>query len=331
MRFAAWGVLACVVFSGRIAHAACDGKRPWVTVRMEGESSTLQERVKRQLAAGLRDRGIDVCESAPGSPVARISFAQRPEQKVAIAVTAEDAITDKTVSRSVDLSRLPDDAWPLALAVAADEILRASWAELVLESAPKPKQPVPEAVEQSVRRDLRPEVAPSEPRWSVAAAAVADAYGGGARQLGVDARVSFRLGSRTALRLAAGLRAALPQQAPNGEVYASSTLLALGPSFGLTSPGARFRVELGAWCQVARVEYRANAVGAARDESGAATGVSVRGGPTLGWTPDPALLIFADLGLGAAIRPTEALDDGQVVMGHSGLVGSLALGIAGLM
>lgn len=66
-------------------------------------------------------------------------------------VTVDDATTRKSVRRAVDLADIPAATRPRALALAVAELLRASWLELAVPTAPPAAAPVPEAVRDTVR------------------------------------------------------------------------------------------------------------------------------------------------------------------------------------
>jgi hypothetical protein len=55
-----------------------------------------------------------------------------------VTIEIDDALTNKRLVRDIDLRQLPQDGRDLALALAADELLRASWAELGLRNDKPP-------------------------------------------------------------------------------------------------------------------------------------------------------------------------------------------------
>jgi hypothetical protein len=74
-------------------------------------------------------------------------------------VTIEDIATKKNVRRTFSISGVPLEARPRVLSLAVAELLRASWAELVVTDAPAPKTVPPEIVlhltERIERRESR--------------------------------------------------------------------------------------------------------------------------------------------------------------------------------
>lgn len=88
--------------------------------------------VLRDLRAGLLPRGIRALKDPEAAeekqaPLAMVMVTFH-EQRVEIEIA--DELTHKQVKRVTDLSALAEDGHSLALALAIDELLRASWAEL---------------------------------------------------------------------------------------------------------------------------------------------------------------------------------------------------------
>jgi len=136
------------------------------------------ESFARMLRAELAADGVEQIELAtPGeaaaTALARVSIESpaceaHPEQFL---LGVDDAATRKSVRRAVDLSDVALAGRPRALALATAELLRASWLELALPTAPEPLAPVPAPVQNAVRLRLAPAaVAPRPPevpaRWS---------------------------------------------------------------------------------------------------------------------------------------------------------------------
>jgi hypothetical protein len=118
-----------------------ESDRPWVELQFEGEGwdARSQQSIRADLAAGLRLRGLLVCgPEKPGTeaPLASVQLSAAALNRVAVEIEVHDALTNKYVLREVDMRNVPSDARGLTLAAAAEELLRASWAELALEDAP---------------------------------------------------------------------------------------------------------------------------------------------------------------------------------------------------
>jgi hypothetical protein len=316
------------------------GARPWVAIRVAPTfgDPTLHETISAQLRAGLSRRGIDVCaRAAPraAAPIASVELLGMSSDEIRVSVTVFDAVTDKHVSRNVDLSRLPRDAWALALAVAAEEVLRASWAEIALESARVPKERVPAAVERTVRDSLSEELvnqaARSPPTASAGTAVVADWYAGGQAQLGIEARGSFWLTPRLSVLASVGLRRAVPADAPNGTIRASALSGSAGAAFTLTDPRAWAAVDGNARIELTRVEFDASPRAGAAASSQSATALYVKAGPSVFIPLGSALRFSAEMLGGIPLRSARAGDAGEPVTGLSGPAFMLGLGLAGVL
>lgn len=100
-----------------------------------GFDAALQSEVLKDLQSELATRRLSVCmasESTQGEALADVHLEGRSDARIAIEVF--DRTTDKRVGRDLDLSRISNNGRALAVAIAVDELLRASWAELALRS-----------------------------------------------------------------------------------------------------------------------------------------------------------------------------------------------------
>lgn len=317
------------------AEPACaKGGRPFVTVRF-APSVPAESQVLAQLRAGLADRGIGVCaasEAPARAPVATIELQPSVGERVSIVVGVADRVTDKRVSRELDLEPLPRDAWPLSIALAADEVLRASWAELALSTAPPPKAPVPEEVKRTVDDSLRDDATEREaPHGSIGAAFVGDLYGGGQRQLGVDARGAYWLSSRVFVVGGVGLRAADAVESEHGTVRSNAFVGLLGPGLALTDPRATFGLEGQMRGEVVLVRYRAEPDQGAAGREGSALAVYAKAGVSAFFAPERGLRLSLEVLGGAPMRAVTAEDTGSNATGISGLGLTAALGLSGVL
>jgi hypothetical protein len=140
----------------------------------------------------------------------------------AVGIAVDDAATDKSVRRTVELGAVPAQARARVLALATAELLRASWAELILPDAPPPRAPVPVEVRAATTERLkRVTGAADSPRGEHGPSPSSDVADSRARErllviVSPEARFFFRerlglggarigpsipLGSRTGLRL----------------------------------------------------------------------------------------------------------------------------------
>ncbi len=111
--------------SGRHVALAFDG----------GLDPELQREVLADLRSELASRRLTVCltgDRSAHAALAEVRVEDRGNQRIAIDVF--DRATDKRVGRDLELSNVPPNGRALAVAIAIDELLRASWAELALRS-----------------------------------------------------------------------------------------------------------------------------------------------------------------------------------------------------
>ena len=140
---------------------------------MDFGAERLNERLKsdvtEQLRASLAKRAIAVCSGTvptppeSGSeqlaklngPMATLVFLPLSKDGVSLSLEVHDSVTAKRVGRDVDLRNTPPDGRALVLALEADELLRATWAELALKDSPAPpRADVPPAVRRAVETSI---------------------------------------------------------------------------------------------------------------------------------------------------------------------------------
>jgi hypothetical protein len=298
--------------------------RSWIKVANAG--TDFVDAFRTELAS----EGFDACrDGGPASPVATVSIATG---ETGAAVEIVDVVTSKRVSREVDLRSIPSDGRALALALAADELLRASWAELALANAPPPAAPVPEPVQRAVDSSLRSAALPATPAHlgAIGVMLAGEGFAGGKVQWGADARAEWFVTPRFATTLRFGLRSALPSQTPEGEVRASAVLGGIGVAYAAVPP-RRFRFDLFARFDAAQITYAADTTIDATATSGSALALLVSGGAELGWAILPALRLNGELGAIVPVRPVRATEaDSTVVVGVSGVGALVGLGMGGM-
>lgn len=317
------------------AQSSCSaGARPWVSVRIATQVPS-RAQILAQLRAGLEARGIAVCEAkdAPARPaIATIELLPPEGERVSIVVSVADRVTDKRVSREIDLELLPRDAWPLSLALAADEVLRASWAELALTTAPPAKIPVPREVETVVRDSiLEKPAALRAPNVAFGAAFAGDLYAAGQRQLGVDARAAVWFTERFFAHAGIGLRSADTVDSSHGTVRSNAFVAELGPGLSLTDPAARFGLEALARAELTAVRYSADADAGSEGRDRRGIALYAKAGVAGIATPDTGLRLTLEITGGVPIRAVTARDAGSNATGIDGLALSAALGLAGVL
>jgi hypothetical protein len=113
---------------------ACTAER-FVTLRTSPSlDAALMAEVRTDLATELEPRGIAVCDPGSGERAPEVVVHVRPVDDVLV-IELDDRVTHKRVARDLSLRAIPANGQALAVAIAIDELLRASWAELALQRA----------------------------------------------------------------------------------------------------------------------------------------------------------------------------------------------------
>ncbi len=304
--------------------------RPWVALVWAGDpwQPALRDDITADLRAGLRLRGIDVCAlGTAGSepPLALVQLGSTSGERVSVTIEVHDAVTEKRVLRDVDLRLVTPDGRGLSVAQAAEELLRASWAELALDDAPKPTQPAPVEVTRAVMPVKRSPQAARELGTRFAM----EHHTSGQTLVGGDALLLLWLGRSFAFELALGGRQGLSVSAAHGSVDSSAMVGSLALLFALSPPSARVAalLTLGGQLVDLRLSGRASALGQADTGSalaiGAQAGLRARVGGSRSWHLD------AELGPGLPLRGVAAADAGRRISGTLGVEvhGGLGLGV----
>jgi hypothetical protein len=291
--------------------------RPHVDVSGSGADV---ESVTKLLRAELAARDIDVCPAAGGleaPPIATVSVSAHPDGAL-VEVEVHDALTAKRVSRDVDLGRIPEDGRPLTVALVADELLRASWAEIALKRAPAPAQPVPPSVRDAVREDVAGPggAGGTLVRWE--AMAEAETWAGSLGLYGADVRFAVDAAFGLAATARVGIREAQAAQAADGRIRPSAVLGGVGLSLRAVPRESRYGMDAVARVDVAHVTYdatpNAGAAGASRSDTTLLVGAGVDGWVALG----ASAALVAEILIDTPTRPVAADDAGRSVVALSG-------------
>lgn len=316
---------------------ACGGDAPPIAVLVEGATPELERAIFVDLAAELARTHLCARLEAGASPDARGAGRERAIARVTIrispegvaAVRVDDAMTWKRLERTVEVAGLKDDGRALALAIAADELLRASWVE------PTPR-----------RRAAMASAAPA-PALAGGLREAPDAGGGPDRratEIGVRATVAAYGGGQVQVGGALLLRRdVLPWLAGSVFVYAREALpasAALGTVLGHAAGGGASLSAYVARTGRARLGFEAAVeAGYVLFEGRAEEGASASrfGGPTafgaLGVTADVdvrPVRFGASVGALAPFMMVEALagDAAVTSMGGPGVLAALGAGVA---
>jgi hypothetical protein len=239
-----------------------DSSRPWILVDfgVEPLRGLAASDVTAQLRAGLSKRGIDVCAgTAPTSrpedtftatgraaPMATLVFSPIDKDGVALSLQVSDAITAKRVLREIDLRTTPPDGRALVVAVEADELLRATWAELAMKDAPATRTEVPP----SVRRAVASSMAGASPglsdssRGAIGIRGELERFTGGLTFFGGDVRTEYWFTSRWGATLSVGYRAASTVNSSLGEVSTDALHGGFGGLFAITPRDRHFGLDV---------------------------------------------------------------------------------------
>jgi hypothetical protein len=234
-------------------------------------------------------------------------------------VEIRDAVTAKRVSRDVDLALVPPDGRAFAIAIAVDELVWASGAEIALarksrkQVASTPRAAPPLEVVEGIESELPP----SGPSPKLGVRFATEHYLGGQTLLGADAAVILPLGQRFALDFDAGYRAGLDADAPHGDVHSSS--IGFGASGRYAFVHTSFAdVGFALGLRAAVVRFRGAAAPGALGAEVSGLTLYGRGGAFTELRLGGPVGLDAGFGAGAPFRALEATDTGQVVSGVSG-------------
>lgn len=321
------GLAALSLAAPRAAHAAapCARDAAGVEVTIDGGDARLAASIHEDLDAELaRAHLCSSAKEARTKPLARIHVTLHGDTAATIRI--EDAVTKKTVEREVDVSDLPADGRALPIAIAADELLRASWAEISLRpEIENAKEPVPPVVRASVAppRSTLPFAHATE----IGARATVNVYGGGQTHLGGALYVRRDLASWITGEAFGYAREAVPVTATDGTIRAHAGGGGLSLDLHVVRAGAaRFGVKAGA--EVGYILFE----GRARPGAGESTFGSVVAAGHLGviaaFDVRPIRVSAAILGL-APFRSASALDGAETAtsVGGPGIEAALGAGV----
>lgn len=300
---------------------------PWVAVSGELPPA-FAKAVRSDLRAGLVPSHIDVCDEPNDSgtdPLARVTLEQiGAGARYSLNVT--DSVTHKRVARDLSLENLPADGRAFALAVAAEELLRATWAELALRGADNAPTTAPPEVRAIVEKAEPASAAASRP-VGLGARLSFEHFLGGQTHYGVDVFGVMPLGEWAGGFLALGGRRALSEAAPHGAIGAGALSAELGLSLSLWRRGG---LELGAFvsARVLRLSFEPEPEGSASAKAEQGLVVTSRAGLGFAFGKLGAVRAYSALGAGLPLKSFSAADDGQTITGASKLELFVSTGLA---
>jgi hypothetical protein len=320
-------LLLALSSAARAEEAPCGARGwPWVTLADEPMPAPFDAGFRAllvaQLEAGLEARHIELClgGSMPAVAGAASAIALSTGEGESVTVAVRDAITGKLLERAVALAAVPRDARPLTVALAIDELLRASWVELGLPDAPAPARPVPPEIGALVPTPAR------RRQVELGAALAAERFGGGTTMEGVEL-VARRTPSGLLIpHLALGLRRGRPVHAADGDVRVAAFDADVGVEVALPPRGRRWELQLGVSARLLRAilsgQPRADARGAAATASALYLVAGLRGAVRL----TRAFGLSLAGGFGLPLASVDIFDGDTRIEGLSGPLLTLALG-----
>ncbi len=284
-------------FVGVVTAHPCD-ERSARFVELTTTDAELWKPLAEQLTAELRRRAIIVCprDTSRGTKLSRVEIQLDARQDEA-EVLVNDEVTHKQLTRSVALPGLAGEARLLALAIAIDELLGASWSELALRpaSTPTPAQKiVTPIVEQAVALHVKPPTRVRRLDLGILAQAEVDRH--------LVARVGGSVGVQFWPKRALGLRAETgwlhgPRIAlPDGHAQVDAVELALRLLWRPRADSGLLRPILGAGLRADRLFLRGFPVPQASGQSAWATAGYGQITGQLGYRMSESLLTGVELG-----------------------------------
>jgi len=310
------------------AASECSGDKPWVAVSGH-VAAALAAAVRSDLQAGLAPNNIDVCETAAASapePLARVVLRQVDTAGARYSLDVTDSVTKKRLGRDLSLEKLPADGRALALAVAADELLRASWAELALRGVHSAQTAAPPEVRAVIEKSA-PATPPLRRYTALGARLGLEHFLGGQTHYGADLFCVVPLGRVASALLALGARRALSVQAPHGSIGATVLSTEAGVSLAfLRQSGLDWGAFVSARVLRLSFEPEASPSVTARPQSGLA--VTSRVGLAFAFGNPGLLRSYSSVGAGLPLKSFSAADSGGAVTGASQLELFASTGLA---
>ncbi len=305
-------------------------------VHLRAEPDTDIQPVVQQLAVGLSASGIGVCGSDEGASIARVVIVGGPHD-ASPTVRVEDDVTHKRLERRLELSGVPVDGRPVAIALYVEELLQVSWAELAMRTrAASLHAPVdaPPEVAREVARALPPlreqpqpaqltserrrRTPPGPLRLSIGGSLTR--YRGGLSQAGPVVGVGYRLLAWLEASVRFAYRLPARTRARNGRVDTQSIVggAQLTPRVRLPA-GVSLVFPQG--LDVIGVTFLARANEDAIAKSASRVAVLINHGAGLSAELSRGFSLCALGRVSWTASPAEASDDGRVVVGIAGVGG----------
>jgi hypothetical protein len=242
---------------------------------------------------------------------------------VSVEIEVHDALTNKYVLREVDTRTLPGDARGLALATAAEELLRASWAELAIEDAPPPaREPPPE-----VREAVRPVLSVVRRDSHVLGVRVAgEQHSGGQTLLGPEAWFDVWFSERFAAELSIGYRRGLTESAKHGSIESEAAVFGVDALFSFVGRSSPLQLMTRVGFSIASVDFAGRARSDNEAQNRRGVNFNARAALVLRLALGDNAELRVDAGPGIDIHALTAVDAGSDITGVQGALGQATLG-----
>jgi hypothetical protein len=259
--------------------------------------------------------------------MATLVFLPLSKDGVSLSVEVHDSVTAKRVGRDVDLRTTPPDGRALVLAVEADELLRATWAELALKDSPTSHTEVPPVVRRAVETSMAttPVALASPPRGAVGARGAVERFtgsatrGGGITLLGGDLRGELWAAPRWGAALAVGYRFAPTLQSELGETATDVLHVGFCSLFAITRRdrpwGINAAIALDAFGMFFKPAAHSDAMATAKTDVTWTAAVALAGWLALA----SRLRLGWEVGAAYPIRPVVAASDAETLESTEGV------------
>lgn len=317
------------------AEPYCEKGVAHVTLAFVGEwTGQVKDGALSDLSAALGPQRMGVCLHAEGPTSDKSVSSVRVEllEGHRVKIEVDDALTQKTVARDIRLDSPTDSASALIVAVAIDELLRATWAELSFKQEP-PQESGPEALPSEKQKAGAPRPGDTEtqgfPSQRLALEGAVDAFVEGSVFFGANI-VYGRSFEKIEWSAFAGPRLVRAKNASElGEVRADALTFGAAVSMPLIATKAfYFGPELG--LAASHVWFRGRAESTpdspAEEDEFQGWGLTARGG--LGARVHlGAAFVGASVRVGYPLLALEVRDDSEVIGGMTGLEWSNGLSL----
>jgi len=303
--------------------AVCPEKgHDWIAVQFDalqpGSASNadewrLQQRVKKHLQVEFRAQNIDICTGSESTtvPLATLRIGRDTSNTAVVKTWANDALTNKQLSRRLSLAGLPDDAHAMAIALGASELLEASWSELRLSAKSTQYSAVPSGVQMHMAARE-----PALPRWGdLAFLGATEAFAGGVKQFGLDVQIAIAWTTTLDAVVRVGGRSSLSTTSAHGSVVADGWLVGAGVDYTIACPAPRLRLLLLGRADFMRLDFTALAKKGATASSAAGNTGWLSAGLGLDARVGQRVSLGGGFLAGRVLLPLSASDDGVRILG----------------